>query len=255
MRKSTDGSRNLLSVKQKLQDAVTLAKTTLQPPPDIITLNGASGETYIIVENVMIGGASWLYIFGSGHSKKREVLFSSPKDKFRALVFVGFTDARIFVMEKILKLTFLYCSKCQISIRGGSIGPVEIIKCISTNVDIRGSASKGETIPIVQIDMSADVHFYQRSDEIVYAVCGCTDITGVIVDTESGLRIKETPMKSSIFGEQTFLLFSKTEGIVQIQERYALNNIIQHLMFHDEVDDEVDDDEEKDSEKTFSFSP
>lgn len=254
MRKSTEGNRNLISVKQKLQDAVTLAKTTLHPPLDIITLNGASHDTYVIVENLMIDGVSWLYIFGSGSSKKREVLFSSPKDKFRAIVFVGFTDARIFVMEKVLKLTFLYCSKCQISIRGGSIGPVEFIRCISTNVDIRGNASKGETIPIVQIDMSTDVHFYQRSDEIVYAVCGCTDITGVIVDTESGLRIKETPMKSSIFGEQTFLLFSKTEGIVQIQERYALNNIIQHLMFHDEVGDDEGVYDEGTSE-TLSFSP
>jgi hypothetical protein len=258
MRRSRDGPRNVELIKRKLQDAVTLAKTTLKPPPDIITINGGPNTVYVTVEEVKIGDGletnRWLYIFGSGQDRKREILFKAPKEKFRTIVFVGLADSRIFIMEKILKLTFLYCSTCQISIRGGSVGPVEFIKCVSTNIDIRGDA----TLPIVQVDMSNNVHFYQRSPEIVYAVCGCTNITGVIVDPGSGERIKQTPMQTSMFGEQTFLLFSKTEGIVQIQERYALNNIVQHLMFHEEenVDSEDEDSEGSAAKyKTLAFSP
>lgn len=253
MRRSRDGVKNVELIKRKLQDAVALAKTTLKPPPDIITINGGANTVYVTVEEVKIGsnGESWLYIFGSGRDRKREILFKASKDKFRTIVFVGFTDSRIFIMEKILKLTFLYCSTCQISIRGGSVGPIEFIKCISTNIDIRGDA----ILPIVQVDMSDNIHFYQRSPEVVYAVCGCTNITGVIVDPGSGERIKQTPMQTNMFGEQTFLLFSKTEGIVQIQERYALNNIVQHLMFHEEEDVDSEDEGSAANYKTLAFSP
>lgn len=258
MRRSKDGPRNVELIKRKLQDAVTLARSTLHPPPDIITINGGPKTSYITVEGLKIGDVPWLYIFGSGQDKKRDILFKAPKDKFRTIVFVGLKDSRVFIMEKVLKLTFLYCGQCQISIRGGSVGPVEFIRCSTSNIDIRGDATTGTTLPIVQIDMSTSVHFYQRSPEIVYAVCGCADITGVIVDPESGARIKQTPMQTSMFGEQTFLLFSKTEGIVQIQERYALNNIVQHLMFHDDVDIDSDDDSSEDPSakyKTLAFSP
>lgn len=242
--------RNVENIKKKLQDAVALAKKALQPPPDIITVNGDPTLSYITVESAKIGDDHFLYVFGSGQDKKRRILFKAPKEKFRTVIFVGLVDCRVFVMEKILKLTFLYCGNCQISIRGGSVGPVEFIKCNSSNIDIRGDASSGSGIPVIQIDMSNGVHFYQRSEEIVYAVCGCTGITGVIVDAASGLRIKQTPMETSMFGEQTFLLFSKKEGIVQIQERYVLNNIVHHLMFHDAEEEDA-----SNKYETLAFSP
>ena len=248
--------RNVKLIEKKLQDAISLAKTSLSPPPDIITVNKGDETSYITVENATIGGESWLYIFGSGKDKKRKILSKTPVDKFRTIVFVGLIESRIFVMVKTLKLTFLYCGGCQISIRGGSVGPVEFIRCESTNVDVRGSVLTNTMIPIIQIDMCTNVHFYQRSDENVYAVCRCSNITGVIVDPESGKRIKETSMETSLFTEHTFLLFSKEEGVVQIQERRALNDISHQLVFKDDEDsDDTEDEDIASKYKTLAFSP
>jgi hypothetical protein len=254
MQKNSD--RNIEVIKKKLQDAVSLAKTTLEPPDLIIRIQGESCIYHITVERVNIDGKEFLCIFGSGNNEKK-TLFKSPKDKFRAIVFESLSDCKIIVLEKILKLTFLDCINCKISIRGGSIGPVEFISCDSLKIDVRGDLLTGSSIPVVQIDMSKDIHFYQRTEELVYAVCGCRGITGVIIDSLSKQKIKETPMETSIFREQTFFLFSKKEGIVQIQERYALNNIVQHLVFHENSESENPNDETFASEdrRDFSFSP
>lgn len=251
--------RNIENIKQKLQEAVTLAKTTIKPPADVITINGGIKTDYVTVEDVTIGKEHWLYIFGSGEDKKRDVLFKNKKGKFRTIIFIGFYGSKIYIKEKMLKITFLYCEDCQISIRGGTIGPVEFIKCKNSNIDIRDPPGVlidvYSSIPIIQIDMPEEIHFYQRCSDIVYAVCGCSGITGVII--EENKQIKQTPMQTSMFGEQTFLLFSKTEGIVQIQERHALNNISQHLMFHDVggEGDDVGDKKDDSNSGTFAFSP
>lgn len=258
MKSNRPRPRNIELIKQKLQTAVDLAKETLVPPPDIINVNGGEETSYVTVESATIDEKSWLYVLGSGQDRKKKILFKTLKDKFRTIVFVGLIDSRIFIMEKPLKLTFLYCRNCQISIRGGSVGPVEFIKCESTNVDIRGDAKTNTMVPLIQIDMSTNVHFYQRSDELAYAVCKCNNITGVIVDPSSGKRIKQTPMETSMFGEQSIFLFSKEEGIVQTQTRHILNDISHHLSFKDiRIPGEDSDDEEDTLEKykTLAFSP
>jgi len=151
-----------------------------------------------------------------------EKIYDEPTDKFRAVLFLYCTDCRIFVMSKVLKLTLIQCAQCQISIRGGVIGLVEIFRCIDTNIDIRSQFS------LLMLELCSNVHMYQRIEELVYGVIGGSNCTIKTVDPENGVRLNSYSVED-LFGDRRFYHLSCT-GMRWVDEPYILNNITLHLM-------------------------
>lgn len=246
--------RNIKQIEKRLQEAVQTAKSTINVPAEMIVINSVH-KSHIYVEEVLFGREKWIYVFYSdavidirkSASKKREVAYKWPKDKFRAMLFVGCANSRIFVMEKMLKITFLFCESCELSIRGGCIGPLEFIRSKSCKIDLRENE-----ISVVQVDMCKDLHFYQRLDTMVYVLCACDDVTCMIIH-DGEIKIPQTDMQTSMFGEQNVMLFSRTDGIAHIQSRHVLNDIGHNLFFHENRDDDVSEIEK--SLASFGVSP
>jgi hypothetical protein len=174
---------------------------------ETIVVNGLMNYD-ISVEEVKCGPILWTYIYYVGKDKKRHIYRKFVKGKLYCLLFTLCRDSRILILDDIIKISLLFCEKCQISTRTRIIGPLEFIKCKNINVDVRTNHS------FVQIDLSDGIHIYQRVPELVYIVGIGSNNKGIIL--ESGIEnIKKIPLENSNF------LFSRL-GIWQMID----NNII-----------------------------
>ena len=175
----------------KLKEAFESSKIIENGAPAIV-INGLMNYD-ISVEEVKCGSEFWTYIYYVGKDKKRHIYKKFIKGKLYCLIFTLCRDSRILILDDILKITLLFCEKCQLSTRTKITGPLEFIKCKDINVDIRTDHS------FVLIDLSTSIHMYQRVPEIAYIVEeNCSNIKGVLL--ESGLEnIKKIPMISSAF--------------------------------------------------------
>lgn len=212
---------------ETLQTAVNLARITLtDSPPDILCIANHDGCQITVAEaSIGSGMSKIMFIYKLTQDGGRQILHRSNITRYRAILFVGCTDTFIIVHTKMLKISYLYCQNGQTSIRGGCTGPVEFIRCENITVDIRENA-----LPVVQVDLSKEIAFYQRVPEVVYALHGCENVTAAIVPVPEGGAFKKVNLVSSIFGEQSFTVFS-LDGIVVHQRHYPLNGIVQNLLY------------------------
>lgn len=218
---------------KRLQDAVEVARERLRAPAPSIMVEDISDSQILVRESAMED--SVIVISVIDRNGTTTILSKTPVDPYRAVIFIGCKNTKIFLLTKLLKATLIECEGCQLSIRGGLVGVGELIRCKNTDVDLRSP------IAVIQIDLSSEINLYQRVDEMVYAVCGCDRITSTMIDPVTGGKIKQIPLTSTLFGEQTFMLVGPEESIA-VQERYALNDIEHHLLFltPDEMDEDYD---------------
>ena len=203
-------------VSQKLQQAVELLKTKLKSPPPILVVENQERCTIVITEVVDRRGVNCLLIFKEETGVKT-VLIKEPKDKYRSVLFLNCCECKIFTIEKLLKLTLIDCENSSVSIRGGTIGVVELLRCNHVVLDIKSS------VPLVHIGLCESLTFQQRVDEVVYVVGSSMDICGTLNEKKYNM--------TSIFSEQLYIILSKENGLVSIREPYILNTIEQHLVF------------------------
>ena len=149
-------------------------------------------------------------------------LYNEPVNKFRAILFIYCSDCRIFVMCKVLKLAAIQCKDSQISIRGGSIGPIEIFQCSSTSIDVRPE------IPILTLELCDNVHIYQRGDFMTYGVTGASQCSVTKVRSSTRERLKAFSIED-IFSTRRFYHLCN-ENMYTVAEKYIINNIQAHLL-------------------------
>jgi len=191
----------------KLKDAFESSK--IIKIYDTIIVNGLMNYD-ISIEEVKCGTELWTYIYYVGKDKKRHIYKKFIKGKLYCVLFALCRDSRILILDDILKTTLLFCENCQLSTRQKMRGPLEFIKSKNINVDVRTNHS------FVQIDLSENIHFYQRVPEIIYVVGIGLNIKGILL--ESGIeKIKKIPMSNALF------LFSRL-GIWQME--YTGNDAI-----------------------------
>lgn len=181
---------DLSKLEVKLREAVASSK--INGNKDTIVVNSLTNLD-ISIEEVKCGNKLWTYIYFVGPDKKRHIYKKFEKGKLYCILFMMCKDSRILILDDLLKITLLYCEKCQLSTRNRITGPLEFIKCKNINADIRTHHS------FIQIDLSESIHIYQRVPEIIYIVGGSDNIKGIIL--ESGLeKIKKIPLEAlSIF--------------------------------------------------------
>ncbi len=209
------------TVVERIRAAAEEAKRDLAAPPSVMVVKNQAHKTLtvnILDDRLLI----YQQIAGNGTSNGMEKLYDEPTDKYRAVLFLYCTDCRIFVMSKVLKLAVMQCSQCQISIRGGVIGPVELFRCADANVDIRSA------FPLLTFELCTSVHMYQRMTESVYSIIGASRCTINSVDPVSGQRLASYPIED-LFSTRRFYHLSRN-GMRWIEEPYILNNVTPHLI-------------------------
>lgn len=206
----------------RIKAAVKEAKRDLDAPPPVLVVEKQHRKT-LIVNTTDDRLVIYHQIPGKTTGDGLEKVYDEPTDKFRAVLFLYCTDCRIFVMSKVLKLMLMQCRECQVSIRGGVIGLVEIFKCVDSNIDVRSG------FPLLTLELCSNVHIYQRNTESVYGVIGGLECTINSVDPVSGQRLNRYPVED-LFGSRRFYHLSHDGGMRWIEEPYILNNIVPHLI-------------------------
>jgi hypothetical protein len=209
------------TVVERIRAAAEEAKKDLAAPPAVMVVEKQFRKTLIvnIVDNRLV-----IYHQSPGQlgNNGLEKLYDEPTDKFRSVLFLYCKDCRIFVMSKVLKLAVIQCDQCQISVRGGVIGPVELFRCVDTNVDIRSA------FPVLTSELCKNVHMYQRQEQSIYGIIGGSNCTINKVDPITGQRLASYPV-DDLFGSRRFYHLAGTE-MHYVAEEYLLNNIETHLM-------------------------
>ncbi len=208
------------SVMDRIRAAAEEAKKDLAAPPAVLVVEKLSGKTLIV--NIVDDRLVIYHQVPGQMNDGLEKLYDEPTNKYRSVLFLYCKECRIFVMSKVLKLTIIQCNECQLSIRGGVIGLVELFRCTNTNVDIRS------TFPLLTSELCSNVHMYQRMDESVYGIIGGSECTINKVDPNTGQRLESYSVED-LFGSRRFYHLSST-GMQWIEEPYILNSITPHLM-------------------------
>ncbi len=118
------------------------------PPLPILVVENERGATLIIVSRE---GKLGVYSL-SGSSFK--VLHHVALDKYRALLFEGCRDIRVFVLSKLLKCTFVRSSGCSIFFRTTLIGALEFFKCKQSDATLEKS------LALVQVNSCDRIRFF-----------------------------------------------------------------------------------------------
>ncbi len=206
----------------RIKAAAEEAKRDLDTPPPVLVVEKQHHKTLIvnIIDDRLV---IYHQIPDNVTSDGLEKLYDEATNKFRAVLFLYCTNCRIFVMSKVLKLMLMQCKECQVSIRGGVIGLVEIFKCMGSNIDVRSG------FPLLTLELCSNVHIYQRNVESVYGVIGGLECTINSVDPTSGQRLNRYPVED-LFGSRRFYHLSHDGGMRWIEEPYILNNVVPHLI-------------------------
>jgi hypothetical protein len=216
---ATVASRDLLSLRSSEEEAIILSTIEILNHKntsitiDEITDSNDSTKKYLVV-----------------YSGTDQLLFKDEINKLRYIYLSNLYDCRVFVKCKLLRIMFHKCNKCQISLRAPIVGIAEFFDCWLTNINIR--ILSGDIIPLTRIESCKDIHIFQSSSYLVYLVYTSVDITGTIVDQNSGARQTDYELGKLFWDEQGQILIclSREEGFAMIPMKYILNDISHNII-------------------------
>lgn len=215
-------------VNSSLFAAVEKAKLSINPPENKIVIKNHQACQISIVE-ISSAGLKFLYIFKVLPTGKREVLHRSIQNFYKPILVENCYDVDFVIHSKLLKISFLDCSKSQISIRGGIINSVELIRCQNLIVDTRQNE-----IPILQIDLSISITIYQRLKYAVYVLHSSFDVKAAKVPVPQGKSPEYINLDTSLAnGEQNFYISGPNMEIARTMP--ALNDISHNFLFLGEM--------------------
>jgi hypothetical protein len=163
------------------------------------------------------------------YSGTDQLLFKDEINKLRYIYLSNLYDCRVFVKCKLLRIMFHKCNKCQISLRASVVGMAEFFDCWLTNINIR--ILNGD-IPLTRIESCKDIHIFQSNSYLVYLVYTSVDVTGTIVDQNSGARQTDYELGKLFWDEQgqIFICLSREEGFAMTPMKYILNDISHNII-------------------------
>lgn len=187
----------------------------------------------IVVNELKKDGDVFLVIYKNECGGKSRILYKELKDRWRFIFFKNLYSSRIFINCKLLKLMFEECEDCIISLRSPIIGSCEYLRCKDINLNVRihtGIITKDDCppIPYTRIELCNDFNILQSNDILIYIINSSHNITGTIVEQQTGIRRAQHELGGKLFWdeqEQTIISFSRSEGFASTPLYYALNDI------------------------------
>ena len=224
-------------VSQKLFDAIQriqkqIERSELEPPHPIIEIAKKKGKC-IVVKEIYENSKRYLIIYHNADSKDVP-MFKESTNKFRHVQFSFLEDCRIFILSKMVRVFFMRCKGCQISIRTPLIESLEFFECKNSSLNVRipeGEISRIQ-IPLVLIENCPNFDIYQSNRELVYIIKLSDRVTGNIIDPKTKERLSQYNLGKTIWDEQErrFVLFSRDQGFSAVPDRYSLHSLSHHLM-------------------------
>jgi hypothetical protein len=217
----------MIAVKEKLQQAIEIAKSCMEPPlPTIVITPSCPADKNATILIDMIQSDT-----GHGRDivvkKNGVIIVRESSDKFRSILLERLDGCKIFIMCKLVKVLFFRCTQTMVSVRQDLIGALEFFRCDNCNIDLRAK------IPVTQIENCTDCKFVQRSDENVYAALICMNVTLCIAEPVSHTASHSSENKTyyiPLSDSRHYLLLSRKNGMMAVPEQNILNNIEQHLI-------------------------
>ena len=241
-------------ISKKLEEAVQRLKCELEEaefesPHPVIEIKGHKNQC-IVVKELEISSDGYsnnlrkLVIYRNTDSEDSP-LFEIDTDKFHHVQFSSLEDCRVFILTKTVRIFFMRCNNCQVSVRRPLISALEFFKCKNLQLSIRIN-SENTPIPLVLIEDCSKVDIYQSNEELVYIIKVCVDITGNIIDPTTKERLSKYNLGKIFWGEQerSFVLLSRTQGFATVSDTYQLNSLEHNLMIR-QLNSENEDSEDQ----------
>jgi len=221
-------------ISKKLEEAVQRLKQELEeeefePPHPVIEIKKQRNQC-IVVKEVESDKLKKLVIYRNADSED-DPLFEIDTNKFHHVQFSSLEDCRVFVLTKTVRVFFMRCNNCQVSVRRPLISALEFFKCKNLQLSIRID-TEDTPIPLVLIEDCSKVDIYQSNKELFYVIKTCVDITGNIIDPITKERISKYNLGKIFWGEQerSLVLLSRTQGFASVSDTYQLNSLEHNLM-------------------------
>jgi hypothetical protein len=236
-------SENIVSVEviaNRLKNAALFAKSGLSQTKDLQSPIIVTDHKLcsIVVNELKKDDVRYLVVYKNEGGGKSQNLFKEPKDRWRFIFFKNIKQSRIFINCKLLKVMFEECEDCVMSIRAPVIGSCEYLRCKDINLNIRipdsqNSEEENLPIPYTRLELCNDFNIMQSPSILIYIVNSSHNITGTIVEHNTGIRRAQHNLGGKLFWdeqEQTIISFSKKEGFASVPYYYALNDISKHII-------------------------
>ena len=241
----------------KLQKAAENASRRLSkksPPHPILEINDEERISILVCQTQDEEGNDYFLISCNGKAK-----ISLPVEKYLHILFRNLRECRIFIKTKTLRLMFINCQGCQISLRAPVIGPAEFFKCSCINLNLRVK-DVITPAPVVCLEECRIISIFQGTGEYIYLIKLCDKITGTIVNPDTGLRIQSYELGKLFWDkiERNLVTLSEEDGFVAALLNYELNNI-GHILTRDPLsilsDEENNEDDENSVDQIFGCTP
>ncbi len=211
-------------------------KLTKKDIPPTIELVSEVGVTIVVDELTTPSGREYFVIYRNV-TDTNTPLIKVPKGSYRYVYFGNLSKCRVFVKCKLLRVMFDRCDECHVSIRTPIVGLVEIYSSKLTNVSFRICKSLYPSlttpIPLVTIEACNDIQLFQSLSEVLYLMKTSVDITGYIVEENTGRRLQNYNMGKLLWSlqEQDFITLSKEKGFIRSEFEATSLNEINHTFF------------------------
>ena len=162
-------SKYLVEKGDYLKRTLQILETSLfTSPPDILVLRGGDIDGCISIEEKN----NEIRVYK--HPKKisttgKKLIFKSPNDTSKSILFIGCKWCDINVDVKLFKLLFLKCNNLNIKVKKGCIHSCEFDKVYDTTLKLEKKTD------IVHMIQSKKIKVFQLTDNVNYATYGCVD--------------------------------------------------------------------------------
>lgn len=220
-------------VSQKLQEAVfriqkQIENSELEPPHPVIEI-AKKKKKCIVVKEILHDSEKYLVIY---HNSEDEPMFKERTSKFHHVQFSFLEDCRVFILSKLVRVFFMRCKNCQVSIRSPLIESLEFFECKNSQLNVRLPESSTPQIPLILIENCPNFDIYQSNKELVYIIKLSHSVTGNIIDPKTKERLARYNLGKTIWDEQErmFVLLSREQGFSAVPDLYSLHSLNHHLL-------------------------
>ena len=242
---------DIKDIEKRLKTAAMQAKEELSQGKDLQSCIFITDhkKCSIVVNELKKNDLTYLVVY-KNEGGKSKTLFKEEKNRWRFVFFKNINESRIFINCKLLKIMFEDCTECILSLRYPIIGSCDFLRCKNINLNIKMECIPSSfteyhpPIPYTRIELCNDFSVVQSPSILIYIVNSSHNISGTIVDYQSGIRYAQHDLGGKLFWdeqEQIIISFSKKEGFVSAPYHYALNDISNHIIIKPIDENDIDD--------------
>lgn len=146
-------------------------------------------------------------------SSIEEVLYSCPVDTYRLVLFEDCSGIDVQINTKLCRVSLHNCVLSRVVCHVPLIGPLELYRCIDTQVHLPCD------IPVLTMECSRNIDIHQREDECMYCMAMCIDVTIYLTGSNDLFKLGKLLWSEN---ERQILLASRRRGLISTYDVSSL---------------------------------